>query len=325
MARLASGTGRPSNWPELTRRPCSLSVYAGLAAAASALAPLAARPPPGRSASSNFLANSKSRSSWPGHRHDGAGAVLHQHVVGDPDRDRLPGGRVHRVAAGEDAGLLPLADLAGDQVLAPPPAGGTPRPPPAAPAVVSASTSGCSGASTMNVAPKTVSGRVVKTRIAARSSASAVRLRVRRSPIGKTSSAPSDPPQPVPLRRRGAVRPVHLRLVVQVGQQPVGVLGDPEEPLLQRPLLHHRAAALAAAVDDLLVGEHGLVVGAPVDRRRLLVGLPRLEELEEDPLGPLVVARIGGRELVPPVEHPADPLELAAEVLDVLRDQDRRG
>ena len=52
-----------------------------------------------------------------GHRHDGAGAVLHQHVVGDPDRDRLAGCGIYRVAAGEDAGLLPVAHLPGDQIL----------------------------------------------------------------------------------------------------------------------------------------------------------------------------------------------------------------
>ena len=39
-----------------------------------------------------------------GHRHDGAGAVAHQDVVGDPDRDALVGDGVHGVAAGEDAG-----------------------------------------------------------------------------------------------------------------------------------------------------------------------------------------------------------------------------
>ncbi len=43
------------------------------------------------------------------HRHDGAGAVAHQHEVADPDRDLLPRERVRRVAAGEDAFLLDLA------------------------------------------------------------------------------------------------------------------------------------------------------------------------------------------------------------------------
>ena len=41
-----------------------------------------------------------------GHGHDRAGAVAHQHVVGDPDRDLLVVHRIDRVGAGEDAGLL---------------------------------------------------------------------------------------------------------------------------------------------------------------------------------------------------------------------------
>ena len=40
------------------------------------------------------------------HAHHGAGAVLHQHVVGDPDRNRLSGGRIDRFGTGEDACLL---------------------------------------------------------------------------------------------------------------------------------------------------------------------------------------------------------------------------
>ena len=38
--------------------------------------------------------------------HDRASAVLHQHVVGDPDRDLLSGRRIERVRAGEDTGLF---------------------------------------------------------------------------------------------------------------------------------------------------------------------------------------------------------------------------
>ena len=67
--------------------------------------------------------------------------------------------------------------------------------------------------------------------------------------------------------------------MVQVGEQPPGVVGDPEEPLLQEPLLHPRPAPLALAGDDLLVGEDGLVVGAPVDGRALLVRQAALIEL----------------------------------------------
>ena len=40
--------------------------------------------------------------------HDGAGAVIHQHVVGDPHREPLAVHRIDRVVTGEDAGLLLL-------------------------------------------------------------------------------------------------------------------------------------------------------------------------------------------------------------------------
>ena len=50
-----------------------------------------------------------------GDSHDRARAVLHEHVVGDPDRDPLAAGRIRRVHAGEDACL----DLFGRALLAP--------------------------------------------------------------------------------------------------------------------------------------------------------------------------------------------------------------
>ena len=52
------------------------------------------------------------------HRHDGAGAVAHEHVVADPDGDRRVVHRVHGVGAGEDAGLLLLGAQALDLALA---------------------------------------------------------------------------------------------------------------------------------------------------------------------------------------------------------------
>ena len=97
------------------------------------------------------------------HGHDRPGAVAHQHVVGDPDRDVLAGDRVRGVAAGEHAGLRAVLVLALDVLARRRPGAGRPaRPRPRRPSVRSA-TSGCSGASTMNVAPNSVSGRVVKT------------------------------------------------------------------------------------------------------------------------------------------------------------------
>ena len=73
------------------------------------------------------------------------------------------------------------------------------------------------------------------------------------------------------------------------------------------------AAALAVAVDDLLVGQHGGVLGTPVDRGLLAVGQPALEQLQEDPLRPAVVARLVGAELARPVDRDAPGAELALE------------
>ena len=126
------------------------------------------------------------------------------------------------------------------------------------------------------------------------------------------------PPEPVPLRGAGGVGPVQR---IEVGQQPVAVVSNPEEPLLKVALLDRGLAPLAQPALDLLVRQHGLVKRAPVDRGLLLVGLPRLEELQEDPLGPLVVGRIGGGEGVAPVEHATDALELAPEIGDVAGNQ----
>ena len=53
-----------------------------------------------------------------GHRHDRAGAVAHQHVVGDEHRDAGAGDRVGRPAAGEDTGLVLALALPLDVVLA---------------------------------------------------------------------------------------------------------------------------------------------------------------------------------------------------------------
>src|SRR5205823_5591944 len=81
------------------------------------------------------------------------------------------------------------------------------------------------------------------------------------------------------------------------------------------------AAALAPAVDHLLVGEHRLVVRAPLDRDLLAVCEPALEETQEEPLRPVVVRRIVRREQAVPVDRPPEAPHLAFYSGDVaLRD-----
>src|SRR3989449_7024173 len=127
---------------------------------------------------------------------------------------------------------------------------------------------------------------------------------------------PVAPPDPVALQRARRVRPVEP---VEILEEPLGVARDREEPLLEEALLDLGVGmAFAVPVDDLLVRDDAHVLRAPVDGGLLADGEPRFEELEEDPLRPLVVAGIGRGELVPPVEHAAEALQLPPERLDVL-------
>ena len=104
---------------------------------------------------------------------------------------------------------------------------------------------------------------------------------------------------PVALHRLGPLGPLE---VVEGVQELVGVLGDAEEPLLEVPPLDHVARAVAGAVgQDLLVGQHGLAAGAPVDRGEGAVGQTGLPEAQEDGLGPLDVGRIVAAYLAAPV------------------------
>src|SRR5881394_2319556 len=89
---------------------------------------------------------------------------------------------------------------------------------------------------------------------------------------------------------------------VEVGEQALGIVSDLEEPLLEPALFDRRAAALAAAVDDLLVSEHGGVLGAPLHRSLVTMGEAALEETQENPLGPAVVLGRMGAELTRPID-----------------------
>ncbi len=125
------------------------------------------------------------------------------------------------------------------------------------------------------------------------------------------------PSDPVALHGQHLVGPLALQLG-HVVQQAFGVVGDPEVPLRQLLLGDHGVTALAAAVDHLLIGQHRLVVGAPVDRTRLAVGQPPLEHLQEQPLVPVVVRRVTRVERPVPVERTRVPPHRLPLLRDVL-------
>ena len=123
------------------------------------------------------------------------------------------------------------------------------------------------------------------------------------------------PADPVRLLDADRLRPVDAGEVEQF----VGVRGRPQEPLLEVALLDQGAAAPAMPIDafDLLARQRP-VVRAPVDRRQRAIGEPGFHELQEQPLVPAVVGRIGGDDLLRPGERRAHRPELATHVLDVL-------
>ena len=96
------------------------------------------------------------------------------------------------------------------------------------------------------------------------------------------------------------------------------IVADLEEPLRQFALLDHGARAPAAAVDHLLVGQHGLVDRIPVHLRLLALDQPGLEEVEKHLLLVLVIGRIAGRDLARPVERQPHRLQLLLHRRDVV-------
>ena len=106
-------------------------------------------------------------------------------------------------------------------------------------------------------------------------------------------------------------------MCVEPGEELVRVVRDLEEPVGDLAPLDRGARAPAAAVDDLLVGEHGAFDRIPVDLGVALVREPLLVHPAEHPLLPAVVVRGAGGELAGPVVAEAEPPELGLHVRDV--------
>ena len=126
---------------------------------------------------------------------------------------------------------------------------------------------------------------------------------------------------PVALLDLHALNIVHI---IQIVDQPLGILGDLQHPLALLLADDLAAAALAHAVDHFLVSQHALAACAPVDGHGGLVGQAVLEHLQEYPLSPLVVLGVGGVHAAVPVKAVSQHLQLLGEILDVvLRDDGR--
>ena len=104
---------------------------------------------------------------------------------------------------------------------------------------------------------------------------------------------------------------------IEACEQVVRIVGDLEEPLGELAALDRSAGTPAAAVNHLLVGEHRLVDRVPIDLRLLARNEACGEEIQEQLLLVLVIARIAGRDLPRPVEREPHRLQLRAHRGDI--------
>jgi hypothetical protein len=100
-------------------------------------------------------------------------------------------------------------------------------------------------------------------------------------------------------------------------EQILGKFGDGKVPLRHLALLDQSTGAPAAAVDHLLVGKHGAIDRIPVDLAELALGQAGTQEVEEHLLLVLVIARIAGCDLAPPIKGQSHGLELRLHRRDV--------
>ena len=120
---------------------------------------------------------------------------------------------------------------------------------------------------------------------------------------------------PVPLHGFDRFRPA--RHAIQLFEQFVCIGSDLHEPLRNLPALHQGVRPPAAAIDDLLIREHCLVDGIPVDDRVFAIDESFLEQPGEQPLLPAIVLGSAGCYFARPVVGVTKALQLTAHVIDV--------
>ena len=241
------------------------------------------------------------------HGHDRAGAVGHQDIVGNPDRDALAVDRVRGKAAAEDAGFFFVSRQALDVALAPRlRAIGLHR-------------------RSLRRGRQFFDQRMFRRQHHERCAPQRIGPRGehldREDLIGDAAGrlegdarafAAADP---VGLQHLHPFRPRHAAEI----QQLFGVVCDLEEPLVQFLLDDRRAAALAVAIftPNLLARQGGVALRAEVHGRERAIGQPCFVQTQKEPLGPFVVIRVTRDRLMIPGKHGGHRTQLFAHVLDV--------
>src|SRR6267142_1166651 len=107
---------------------------------------------------------------------------------------------------------------------------------------------------------------------------------------------------PIALHGDDAVGPGAFKFF-QIFKELIGVVSGLQEPLLDFAGLDEGVfvAPAVAAVEDLLVGQHGAALGTPVDAALFSIGQATLEHAQKKPLIPTIVLGIAGGDFAAPI------------------------
>src|SRR5882762_1282657 len=124
---------------------------------------------------------------------------------------------------------------------------------------------------------------------------------------------------PIALHGDDAIGPSAFKFF-QIFKELIGVMSGLEEPLLDFAGLDEGVfvAPAVAAVDDLLVGQHGAALGTPVDATLFAIGEAALEHAQKKPLIPTIVLRIAGGDFAAPVVAETEATENALKFVNVV-------
>src|SRR5947208_6219328 len=236
--------------------------------------------------------------------HDGPGAVAHQHIVGNPDRNLFAVDRIGDVAPGKDTGLLLFRahalDLGHMSCL-----------------VYVGIDLGLVFRRGDLLDPWMFRGQYKECH-----AVDCVRPRGEDRDLftlaidlrEEANLSPFAAPDPVALHGHGLFRPVDLREV----QQFFSIVGNFQQPLVDLFTDHHAATAFAGAVGQhLLVGQSRVAAWTPVSRGFGAIGQSLLVELQEQPLRPFIVVGHAGNDFALPIPLGTHQAQLLAHGVDV--------
>src|SRR6267378_1201286 len=124
---------------------------------------------------------------------------------------------------------------------------------------------------------------------------------------------------PIALHGDDAVGPGAFKFF-QIFKELIGVVSSFEEPLLDFARLDQGVfvAPAVAAVDDLLVGQHGAAFGTPIDAALFSIGEATLEHAQKKPLIPTIVLGIAGGDFAAPIVAETEATQHALKFIDVV-------